>query len=74
MLEWTPALRPAVVTRHGAGPAAPEQYLQYEPAGDPRWTDNPRAATRFDSMREAFSAAVRLPGALRIFTVPPTRF
>lgn len=61
---------PAVVVRPPRGPSDPGQYLILTPMGAAHWTADPRAATAFESMREATRAALRLPGAVRAFGLP----
>lgn len=61
--------RPAVVSRSPLRPTDPEQYLQLLD-GAPRWTQDPNAATRFASLREATREALRLPAGVRAFGVP----
>jgi len=64
---------PAIVAR-GDGSLAPCSYLQLS-AGHPHWTDDPDAATAFESMREALRVAVRLPATLRAYGIPrPAEF
>jgi hypothetical protein len=55
----------ALVTR--APSAGDEQYLMLTPSGQYAWTDDPRLATSFPSMREAARMAVALPSGLRAF-------
>ena len=61
---------PAVVSRLLERVGEPDQYLIVDPQGAPRWTSDPRAATTFDSMREAMRTCARLPGAFRAFGLP----
>jgi len=60
----------AVVARPMLGAVDGEQYLQLTPDGQALWTRDPRAATNFESMREATRAAMRLPSALHAFSLP----
>jgi len=69
MTELTHTSHAAIVSRRDADATAPGRYLQLTAAGA-KWIDDPAAATAFDSMREAFRAAVRLPAALRAYGVP----
>jgi hypothetical protein len=55
----------ALVTR--APSAGAEQYLKLTAAGQYVWTNDPRLATAFPSMREAARMAVMLPSGLRAF-------
>jgi hypothetical protein len=52
-----------------AGGAA-GKYLVVTPLGQMVWTDDPAAATPFESMREAARAALRLPASLKAFGLP----
>lgn len=61
--------RPALVSRSPLRPSDPEQFLQLQD-GAPRWTQDPDAATRFASLREATREALRLPANVRAFGVP----
>lgn len=61
---------PALVARPGARADERPSYLQLTALGLATWTGDPRAATAFDSMREATRAAFRLPGALRAYGLP----
>ena len=60
----------AVVARSDALHKAKAQFLQFSPDGAARWIDDPGDATAFESMREATRAAIRLPAALRAFSMP----
>ena len=60
---------PAVVSRSTPSAHARDQYLLMTD-GAPAWTEDVAAATAFDSMREATRAAMRLPGALRAYSLP----
>lgn len=61
----------ALVTRPRFRAADAGLYLHLqEPTSSPAWTDDPRQATAFASMREAARAALRLPAAVRAFGVP----
>lgn len=62
-------VHPAVVAKAAIG-AIPEHYLQLTPAGAQVWVSDPGAATAFASMREATRMAMRLPAALRAFSLP----
>ena len=64
------ATHPAIVSRCDTSSNAQDWYLQLTADGAPRWTEDPEAATAFESMREALRAAVRLPAALRAYGVP----
>jgi hypothetical protein len=61
-LTTTPS---ALVTR--APIAGDAQYLMLTASGQYAWTDDPRLATAFPSMREAARMAVALPSGLRAF-------
>lgn len=61
---------PAVVTRAPAHPYDAVEYLEVRDEGPLVWTRDLNAATAFPSMREATRAALRLPGALRAFSLP----
>jgi hypothetical protein len=69
-----PALNPtphaAIVSRQSAYPKPGELFLRLDARGAPVWTDDPGAATAFESMREAARAALRLPAALRAYGLP----
>jgi hypothetical protein len=69
-LALPPLSRDAIVARATARPGDFGQYLRLTDKGAPTWIDDPRAATRFDSMREAMRASLRLPSALHAFAVP----
>jgi len=69
-LAFQTAHNPAVVSRPLQTPGAADQYLVLGPENAARWTEDPTAATAFESMREAMRAAARLPGALRAFGLP----
>ncbi|MFI4974375.1 MAG: hypothetical protein ACHP84_07555 [Caulobacterales bacterium] len=60
----------AIVSHSAVSASAPGRYLQLDGKGAARWINDPEAATAFDSMREAFRAAARLPAALRAYGVP----
>lgn len=61
----------ALVTRPRASATDAGLYLHLlEASSSPAWTDDPRQATAFASMREAARAALRLPAAVRAFGVP----
>lgn len=47
-----------------------QRYLFVTSAGAPVWVEDPQAATAFSSMREAARMALRLPVALRAFSLP----
>jgi len=69
--ENHPGSCPALVSRHPAyADAAVVNYLVLSDDGQTSWTDNPRAATAFASMREATRMAFRLPAALRAYGMP----
>lgn len=61
---------PAVVSRPLEGPRQPDRFLVLGAEGALRWTEDPCAATTFESMREAMRACARLPSALRAFGLP----
>ena len=61
---------PAIVSRSKDRGADPDRYLALSAAGAPVWTEDLAAATTFGSMREATRAALRLPGALRAYSIP----
>ena len=69
MPTQNPPGHPAVVSRSDPSAGARDQYLMVTD-GAPRWTDDPAAATAFESMREATRAAMRLPSALRAYSLP----
>jgi hypothetical protein len=69
-LEFRTPPHPALVSRAPASPEGDELFLVLTPAGQAHWTPEPAAATPFQSMREAARAALRLPSALRAFSVP----
>lgn len=60
----------ALVSRRELDPRAPDRFLQLIEAGVLGWTNDPEAATPFESMREATRAAARLPAATCAFSVP----
>ncbi len=60
----------AVVTHAPAHPYDAVEYLEVRDKGPLVWTRDLSAATAFPSMREATRAALRLPGALRAFSLP----
>ena len=45
------------------------EYLVRE-SGRPEWALNAAVAARFETLREATRAALRLPGALRAYALP----
>jgi hypothetical protein len=61
---------PALVARPGVRSDEHPSYLQLSSFGLATWTGDPRAATPFESMREAARAAFRLPGNLRAYGLP----
>ena len=70
-IRSTPRLAtPALVSRPTPGRDDPGLYLSLTAEGAARWTDDAEAAMRFESMREATRAALRLPSSLRAFSVP----
>lgn len=71
MTQLIHASHPALVARQDVvGLPASGRYLQLAASGDAGWTNDPTAATAFESMREAMRAATRLPCALRAFGIP----
>jgi hypothetical protein len=60
----------ALVTRAISAPNPHDAYLLLTPLGQAEWVDDPKAATAFDSMREATRAAMRLPSAFRAYSLP----
>lgn len=70
MFELTHIPHAAVVARRQLDPKAPGQYLQLSIECPPRWTNDPEAATAFESMREAARAAARLPAAVCAYGLP----
>ena len=65
-----PQLMQALVTRAEVRAGAPSTYLRLTEAGASDWTQDPRDATAFPSMREAARMALRLPAALRAYGLP----
>ncbi len=74
MSENIRASHPALVSRAPSSSTSSSQgdalYLVLAPDSQPGWTPEPAAATAFETMREAARAALRLPAALRAFSVP----
>jgi hypothetical protein len=70
MPEFHRVPQAAVVSRGDARPGMSGRYLQLTGSEAPRWTDDPQAATAFESMREATRAATHLPAALRAYGLP----
>ena len=70
MSELTYIAHAALVARRQSDPNAPGQYLQLSTESPPRWTNDPEAATSFESMREAARAAARLPAAICAYGLP----
>jgi len=66
----TPLSRQAIVTKAGARVGEGGVYLRLTDGGAPSWTQDPREATAFETMREATRASLRLPGELRAFALP----
>jgi hypothetical protein len=60
----------AVVAQAGPTEMAPSRYLVITPTGASVWVDDPEFATAFPSMREATRFAMRLPAALKAFSLP----
>lgn len=60
----------AVVSRAEARAGGVVSYLVLSAAGVADWTSDPRRATAFASMREAARMALRLPAALRAYSLP----
>jgi hypothetical protein len=69
-LALPPLSRDAIVAKASTRPGDFGQYLRLMENGAPTWIDDPRAATRFASMREAMRASLRLPSTLHAFAVP----
>ena len=46
------------------------EYLVHTPKGRDEWAVNAQAAARFQNLREATRAALRLPSALKAFALP----
>ena len=65
-----PRLSLALVSRADVRPGAGPTYLTLAADGAPDWTADPEAATAFASMREATRMAMRLPAALKAFSLP----
>jgi hypothetical protein len=61
---------PALVCRGEARQGLAASYLVLSEVGAADWTQDPRLATAFASMREAARAALRLPAALRAYGLP----
>ncbi|MGZ6019812.1 MAG: hypothetical protein ACXWKO_14180 [Phenylobacterium sp.] len=61
---------PALISRTEMRPGAPASYLHLTETGAPDWTQDPRQATAFPSMREAARMALRLPANLRAYGLP----
>ncbi len=62
--------RPALVIRPAQANHPADEYLLLPTRGGVTWTTDPASATKFDSMREATRAALRLPASLRAFGLP----
>lgn len=67
---YPPQPQLALVSRSEARPGAQQSYLMLTPAGAADWTNDPKAATAFASMREATRMAMRLPAALKAYGLP----
>lgn len=63
------ASHPALVSRANLRDSDPATYLMLTPQGQADWTHDPATATTFESMREATRMAMRLPSALRAFSL-----
>ncbi|HLZ75567.1 hypothetical protein [Phenylobacterium sp.] len=61
-----PQPMPAVISR----PGAQASYLLLSDTGAAGWTNDPKQATAFPSMREATRMALRLPSYLRAYGLP----
>ena len=68
--DHTHAHLAAIVARPAVRADEHESYLLLTPRGLVTWTPDPQVATPFESMREAASAAFRLPANIRAYGLP----
>ena len=69
-ISTLPATRAALVTRACTVGSSIDEYLQLSEDGSQHWVLDPGAATPFPSMRDTTRMAMRLPAALRAFSLP----
>jgi hypothetical protein len=68
--SFASTVSPALISRTTTRPEDPGQYLLITPDGAAHWTQDPRAATAFVSMKEAIREASHLPASIRAFSLP----